>query len=230
MNGESKRVVLISASPKMTEKTTSGQLASMQEVQMKAAGLDVYRVDVRKSLSKGGTQADFEAMLEADALVFTFPLYIFCLPGILMRFLQDYDQFRMQHIDRAREAKVYAVVNCGFPEADINEEAVRVIRSFSRKIGAFFRFGVLIGGGTMVVEAKDAPFMKKTTAKLLGTFDLMVEDILTDSRAPLEAISIQANFPRKLYFFMADRGWFATARKNGLKKKDLYRRPYRQNS
>jgi len=82
----------------------------------------------------------------------------------------------------------------------------------------------------MIVEAKDAPFMKKTTAKLLGAFDLMVEDILTDSRAPLEAVSIEMNFPRRLYLFMADRGWFATVRKNGLKKKDLYRRPYRQES
>jgi hypothetical protein len=72
--------------------------------------------------------------------------------------------------------------------------------------------------------------MRKTTAKLLGAFDRMTEDILNNGQAPLETISIWANFPQRLYFFMADRGWFATARTNGLKKKDLYRRPYRQNS
>lgn len=69
--------------------------------------------------------------------------------------------------------------------------------------------------------------MRKTMAKLLGAFDRMAEDILNNGQAPLEAVAIQANFPRRLYLFMADRGWFATARENGLKKKDLYRRPYR---
>jgi multimeric flavodoxin WrbA len=186
VNKEIKRVVLISASPKASEKSTSGLLTAMLEETMKTAGLDVSRVDVRKSLLKGQTEAGFAAMLHADALVVTFPLYIFCLPGILMRFLQDYDAFRSKRPDNAGEKRVYTVVNCGFAEADINQEAVRVIQSFSRKTNTLFRFGIMIGGGGMLQEAKDAPFMRKTLAVLNGAFKMMAEDIQNSIATPVK--------------------------------------------
>jgi FMN-dependent NADH-azoreductase len=55
---------------------------------MNAGGLRVQRVRVRDSFAKKRTEADFEAMLRAERVVFIFPLYIFCLPGMLMRYLQ----------------------------------------------------------------------------------------------------------------------------------------------
>lgn len=72
-------------------------------------------------------------MLHADALIFVFPLYIFCLPAILMRFLQDYRRYLTDHTNETGRMLVYAIVNCGFQESDINSEAVRVVRSFSEK-------------------------------------------------------------------------------------------------
>lgn len=74
MNKEPKRVVLISSSPKVSEVSASGLLTARQEKLMKTEGLDVYSLDVRQSLMKGRTESDFEAMLQADALVFNFPL------------------------------------------------------------------------------------------------------------------------------------------------------------
>ena len=118
-------------------------------------------------------------------------------------------------------------MNCGFPEADINAEAVKVIECFSKKIGASFRLGIMIGGGGMLTdEVKDAPFMKKTFTALDNGFRMMAQDIQDDRLDPLQNLSIALNFPRRLYLFMADKSWVDTARKNGLKKKDLYKRPY----
>lgn len=228
MNQDRKEIVLISASPKTTEKSVSEWLASFGEQQMKEERVSINRIHVRKSISKSRTEPDFETMLHADALVFIFPLYIFCLPGMLMRFLQDFYQYYTEHKDEARKPKVYAAVNCGFPECDINMEAVRVIQSFSEKIGASFRFGILIGGGPMVCEAKDAPFMKKILTELGSAFSQIKEDVLDHTRQSVQNIDIAVSFPRKLYFFMGGRGWISSARKNGLKKKDLYRRPYRE--
>jgi hypothetical protein len=147
-----------------------------------------------------------------------------------MRFLQDYHQYRAEHPEKGKKAKGYAVVNCGFPEPEINEEAVRVIRSFSQKIEADFRFGVLIGSGGLISGAKDAPFMKKTMEKITGAFETMKSDVLEISQAErtAENIYITPNFPRRLYLFMGSTGWRMMARKNGLKRKDLYRRPYRK--
>lgn len=227
MSAEKRKVVLISASPRTTAESMSEWLASSGEDCLKEESIHVSRIHVRESILKGRAEPDFETMLHADVLVFLFPLYIFCLPGMLMCFLQDFSQYYNEHKGEARSAKVYAVVNCGFPEPDINREAVRVIQSFSGKINAVFRFGVLIGSGPMICEAKNAPFMKRTLTELDAAFALMKTDILNTVLQPVENILISVRFPRKLYFFMGGRGWISSARKNGLKKKDLYRKPYR---
>ncbi|WP_075366932.1 NAD(P)H-dependent oxidoreductase [Desulfosporosinus metallidurans] len=226
MNKEPKRVVLISSSPKVSEVSASGLLTARQEKLMKTEGLDVYSLDVRQSLMKGRTESDFEAMLQADALVFNFPLYVFCLPGILMRFLQDYYAYWTQRQDGVGGSRIYAVVNCGFPEADINREAIRVIGSFSRNTNNVFRFGVMIGGGGMLLGAQGTPFVRKTMSELNKAFSLMAEDIIKSREDVVENISVALNFPRKLYFFMGNKGWVSMAKTNGLKKKDLYCKPY----
>ncbi|NLI94106.1 MAG: flavodoxin [Peptococcaceae bacterium] len=209
----------------MTEESTSGLLTDKLENLMKTERLEIYRINVRKSLIQGKTEADFEAMLKADALVFVFPLYVFCLPGMLMRFLQDYYAFGLNRPDR-KKTRVYAVVNCGFTEAGINQEAVRVIKSFSQKTNYDFRFGIMIGGGGLLLGAQEAPFMKKTMTELGNSLKQIVYDIKNCPDDRVENISITMNFPRRLYHFMGNRGWFSMAKKNGLQKKDLYRKPY----
>lgn len=224
---ELKNVVLINGSPKVSPTSASGFLNNLGEEFMGSDILRVFRVNVRNSLAHKGWDKDFEVMLQADALVFTFPLYIFCLPGMMMRFLQDYDAFFSKNRHSTGKTKVYAVVNCGFPEAFINGDAVEVIKCFSKKIEADFRFGIMLGGGGMLVDGvKDAPFMKKTCSALEAAFRSMAQDIQGNLSEPLKNVSIQMEFPRKPYLFMADRGWIRMARENGLKKKQLYARPY----
>ncbi|ATW27937.1 NAD(P)H-dependent oxidoreductase [Candidatus Formimonas warabiya] len=221
-----KNIVFISGSPKINEKSVSEFLIQMAKRHMETEDAHKTFIDVRQSISKRKTLDDFEALSQADAVIIAFPLYVFCLPGILMRFLEDYYQFFTEKGKVNSPAKVYAIVNCGFPEPEINREAVRVIRSFCRHINADFRFGVLIGGGGMILGAKDAPFMKKTLGKLDNAFSAIAKDLQNKDKAGTDEIYIRMNFPKRLYFFMGNRGWFSAARKNGLKKKDLYRKPY----
>ncbi|MGE5380499.1 MAG: hypothetical protein ACM3NT_05465 [Methylocystaceae bacterium] len=221
-----KKVVLLSASPKIGEDSASDLLVDLQDKQMNLNNLMVTRLNVRQCLTRRETETAFAAMSEADGLVITFPLYFFCLPGMLMRFLQDYYEFVLKHREAVRKAKVYAVVNCGFPEADINQEAIRVIKNFSDQIGAQFRMGISIGGGGMLLGAKDAPIMKKTIAELNQAFLTIANDILGYASAIPDNIYIQMRFPRRLYLMSGNLGWISKAHKHGLKKKDLYRAPY----
>lgn len=221
-----KEVVLISASPRAENETASEYFAALEEKCIAADGLHISRINVRQSLKNGLTSDAYAAIFGADAVVFSFPLYFFCLPGMLMRFLQGYYQFCLQHMDNAKNPKIYAVVNCGFPQPEICSDAARVIQSFGRAIGAEYRFGVLIGGGGVVHGAKEAPFMKKTNEKLTAVFSLMGRDIAESGAAPAGNILISLNMPQRLYHFMGDRGWILQAKSNGLRKKDLYGRPY----
>lgn len=226
-----KNVVLVSASPKINEQSVSKEFLEMAGSQINANVVSKTFIDVRKSISTHKLSEDFETLSKADVIIISFPLYYFCMPGILTRFLLDYYNFHTVSGNVRNNVKVYAIVNCGFPEPEINLEAVRAIRSFSQHISAEFRFGVLIGGGSMMFAAKNAPFMKKAVQKLSDAFTSIAEDIQHENIAKMDHIYIGVNFPfsRRLYFFMGDRGWITSARKNGLRKKDLYKKPYRLN-
>jgi Flavodoxin-like fold len=223
----SKNIVLINASPKINEDSVSGYLVSMLSDRIGNDGVNKIIINVRQSLTTHQTQNDFDVISKAAAIAIVFPLYIFCTPAMLMRFLEDYYHYYIETGKVARNQKVYAIVNCGFPEAAINREAVRVIQSFSRHINAEYRFGILIGSGGMLIGAKGAPFMKKALIKMQNAFDEIKNDSLNNGHQNLEDVLINVNFPRRLYLFMGDRGFIHEARKNGLKKKDMLRKPYR---
>lgn len=224
-----KNIVLISASPKINEESVSGYLVSMLGDRIGNDGVNKTIINVRQSLTKHQTQNDYDVISKADAIVIVFPLYIFCVPAMLTRFLEDYYHYYSETGKVTGSPKIYAIVNCGFPEAEINREAVRVIRSFSRHINAEFRFGILIGSGGMLLGAKGAPFMKKALIKLQNAFDEIKDDYLSDGHQNIEEVLINVNFPRRLYFFMGDRGFISAAHKNHLTKKDMLCKPYRAN-
>ena len=227
MKEERKTVVFVNGSPKVsTEQSASQALIRMGKEYMSSQELDFYEVQVRNSLIHKKTEEDFALLQKADAIIITFPLYIFCLPGILMRFLQDFQEYLKGNGGYQNRIKVYAVVNCGFPEAFINEEAVRVIQSFSRKTGAEFGFGTMIGSGGMLLSTMEASYMKMMKQELIGAFRRMREDILLQQKDSGVLVSAKANVPVWLYYFMGNRGWYSAAKRNGLKKKELYRKPY----
>jgi hypothetical protein len=222
-----KKIAVISASPKVGERAVSEWLAERAEEILKDGALEFRHINVRKSLTQDQTAGDYAYMAEADAMLILFPLYIFCLPGILIRFLQDYSDLFRERREGGKRAAVYTIVNCGFPEPDINREAVRVIRSFSEKVDADFRFGVRIGSGGMLLGAQGAPFMKKAMAQLDGALARMKDELLSGRRETAEDVEITVSFPRRLYFIAGNRGWLSYAKRNGLKRKDLYAKPYK---
>ncbi len=226
MSADKKNIVMISASPKAGTESTSAFLADLQARIFREMGFSTLRLDVRGSMVRGSVESDYAAMLEADAIIITFPLYIYCLPGMLMRFLQDYTDFCREAGRKNSGTRVYAVANCGFAEAWINREAIGVVSSFSRSIDAMFRFGLLIGGGGMLVGTCDAPFMRKTMGRISGTFIKMGEDIKNACTDQAENILVEAGIPQRLYNFMGNKGWVIAAKSNNLKKKDLFRKPY----
>ena len=227
MSEEFKSIILVNGSPKLqVEWSASEQLLHLQESAMKSPEIEIRRIHVRSSLKQGETREDFEAMLNADAIIFSFPLYIFCLPGVLIRYLQDFHEYWKEQQGFRKKVRISAVVNCGFPEAFINEEAIRVIKSFCRQTGASFHQGIMLGGGGMLVGSQDVPYMKRMYMELERTYRRIAEDILEDNRETYETVSFRANCPSRLYYFMGNRGWYHQVKKNGLKRKDLYRRPY----
>jgi multimeric flavodoxin WrbA len=221
------KMIILSASPKKGEPSVSDLLSQMAKEQLSSKGIQADIINVRKTLMGEDCTPAFETMKKADAMLIVFPLYFFCMPGMLTRYLEDYAQYVGS---QGKPQKIYTIVNCGFPEPEINEEAIRVIQSFSRHIGASFRFGVGFGSGGMIMGAKEAPFMKKVMQTLNDAFDLMAKDMSDTQLPPLKNVYINVSFPRRLYYIGGNFGWRKLAKQNGLKKRDLYRRPYQTES
>lgn len=224
MNNETKNVVLINGSPKTAGVSVSGTLASVLEQRLSSAGMSVKNICVRKNISADNEQ-DFRSIMTADALVLLFPLYFYCLPGLLIRYLQDFYEFFERHKgETAGGLNIYALANCGFPESSNNTEALGVIKSFSAHINAAYRFGISLGSGSMF-GVQGAPFMKKPMAAIDAAFSVIADDV-ANGKEPLGDISIQVKMPKFLYFLGGNMAWNKMASINGLKKKDLYRKPY----
>lgn len=223
-----KNIVLIDASPKINERSVSKLLINKAAKHFNDDNVKKTYINIRQSYKKNEIPENYKTIINADAVIIAFPLYIFCIPGILMRFLQDYHQFYLENKNTAGSTKIYAMVNCGFPEPEINLEAVNVIKSFSRQINAHFRFGILIGCGGMLVGGEGKPVIKKAEQKLSNALSVMAKDSLDNNFDKIENVAIKTiSFPAGIFLFIMNKfGWASTAKKNGLKRKDLYRKPY----
>ena len=220
---ERKRIAILSGSPKAPGTAASDLLAEIAAESLRGEDADVQILNVRDCFTKKNTAEAYIAMAEAEALIIVFPLYVFCLPGILMRFLQDYWKYASALPGGTKSALVYAVVNCGFPEPEINEHAALVIGRFAAAVGARFRFGVLIGGGGML--SYNAPQIKKMLALYGDAVSRIKAEIGGSLRQP-ENVPISASVPRWLYFGMGNLGWRIQGRKNHIRRSGLYARPY----
>jgi hypothetical protein len=223
----SKKVVLVSASPKVDQdRAVSAFLARHGEAKLLLSDdLAVETVKVRQTLMHHETEQAFETLQYADAIVFIFPLYFFCMPAMLTRFLQD---FVMKYPASDKPRGVYAIINCGFPESDINAEAMRVVECFCVQTKREFLGGLMIGGGGMVIGAADAPFMRPIFDLVDGLFARVSRDTLLGQPEPAQIAEASPKFPRWLYYVGGNAGWHSMARQHHIKPKDIRRKPYQR--
>ena len=225
MSESIKRIALLSASPKVDQEwAVSNLLAQRGEALLKKEQSNVSIIHIRHDVLHRETAVSFDLMQEADAVVMIFPLYFFCLPAMLTRFLQD---FAAQMPVATKACAVYAIVNCGFPEPEINSEAMRVVEIFAHRTGRSFGGGVMIGCGGMLLGAQGAPFMKPVMASIDDLFARVKREAARQDLIESHIAVVAPKFPRQLYFLAGNAGWRSSARKNHLKPRDLYRTPYR---
>jgi len=171
----------------------------------------------------------FEKLINSDAIVITFSLYYYCLPGILLDFIQQFYEYSKNREKDKKRIRVYAIVNCGFPEPKINEEAIRVIQNFCSKADFEFRFGVSIGGGGVINATQDLVFFKKDISNINSALEEIKSDIYEKgSKKDRDTIMIKPFLAKPIFLFLAGSSWYPLGIKNGLKKKDLFRKPYAQ--
>lgn len=105
----------------------------------------------RKVQKKLRTPNDFQPVLseieDAEAIVFSMPLYVDGVPSHVLPFLQ-----KMEHIYKQakQDKKVYVIANNGFIEGRQNEPLMQTMENFSDRANLEWCGGLGIGGGVMM--------------------------------------------------------------------------------
>lgn len=174
-------------------------------------------------------------LLQADAWIFAFPLYVDGIPAHLLSCLVGLEQFLAtkgkqntigndQNVTKSRQntIRVYGIANCGFYEGIQAEYALEILQNWSRRAGLTWGGGIGVGGGgglsQMPKTAGHGPW-----APIIRTFTALSETILQAGTTDNQYISVA--FPRFLYKIAAQSGWRQSIRRNGGKARDLGNKP-----
>jgi hypothetical protein len=205
-----KNVCLINGSLRGKESSSLSFLNSIKE-RLPDPEYCVNTVNVKARVNSTYPSQDLEALAKADAIITAFPLHAYCLPGSLMKLLEDFYRYAVSGGKYNKEACVYAVVNCAFHDPEINREAVRVIQNFCGRLEIRFRFAVAIGGGIIVAMTKNTPVINW---KLNKAFAQIVRDIQKPEEF-LKDFYIKPIIPKFVMMRVKDSKWA----KNFMNKK-----------
>ncbi len=152
----------------------------------------------------------------ASKLVFGMPLYVDGIPSQLLRIME-----KMEGQERSGNKTIYAIANMGFYESAQIRNLLGMVRSWCEKCGYTYGGGLAIGAGEMMGIGKLSEMSKGPAGNMLKGLEKLgsaanvsqtTEDIYADA----------SGFPRVLYMAIANMHWMPMAKKNGLKKRDLF--------
>ena len=169
-------------------------------------------------------RAAARTLAHADLLVIATPLYVDSLPALATHALELVAAERAGVQD---EARVVALINCGFPEPEHIRTALRVVRHFAQSASMGFAGGLPLGGGGSIVgKSLDTPG-HGAAAHVVQALDAASISLVRFGQVSPEAISamVERPMPDMMYRLAGDVGFRWAARNAGVSQGDLRNRP-----
>lgn len=210
------KIALINGSPKVKESASESVLKAIKDLLLQE---NVVVSEYHFSKSQLDIE-NIEQFMDNECFVFAFPLYVDGIPSHLLHCL-----LQLETLAKARPQKeiyVYALVNCGFYEGHQNALAIEMMKNWTVKAGLIWGQGIGVGAGGMLTMLKSVPLGQGPMKSLGKALTQFIDTIV--NKASQDSIYVTANFPRLLYKFGGEMGWRKSAKVNGLKRKDLFRR------
>lgn len=164
---------------------------------------------------------DIKALLEADVIVVSFPLYVDSVPAHLFRMMADVEQYT--HHSQAKDIYVYAISNNGFFEGKQNYIALDIVRNWCFSTGFTYGQGIGQGAGEMIGSLKSVPLGQGPLKNLGNAMQTLAQNI--ERRNCGENILVNPNFPRLAFHLSSTYGfWNRKAKQSGSKIRDIKKR------
>ena len=194
---------------------------------------DLEKSNVRTSLVfasqfiKSGQQAEdgLNTMLAADLLIVVAPIYVDGLPSLVTRALEKL-ALRLR-AEKHPLRKVAGLLNCGYPEAEHNRIAMRLLCNFSHESGLTWAGGLALGGGE-IIHGRPLSSLRFMVRGPIRALQLAASALAEGQPIPVAASRLMARplVPTLLFRWVARIRWILQARAHGIDSRQLLARPH----
>ncbi|HMK95872.1 MAG TPA: NAD(P)H-dependent oxidoreductase [Candidatus Limnocylindrales bacterium] len=224
-----KTVLLLNGSPKC-EKSNSRQIGKFLSAKLEEKGLKPEEAFIARLIkSPQGTEKLSKLVDQADIVVFTTPLYVDSIPSFTIKAMEMIRDHRVVE-PQVEKPLLVAVMNCGFPEKEHMEIALKIIKNFAEEASLRWGGAVSVAMG----EALNGEPLSESggmTRNLTKGLSLAAASLAEGQPIPLEAEELTSKsflplfLAKSMLRVFGKRMWNNQAKGNG-DKPDMYARPY----
>ena len=156
-------VVIINGSPRVKKNSNTNKI-----IQAFAEGLE--KAGITHKLFSLSNLAEWdearEAFMTNDNIIIAVPLFVECLPSLLLEFLSTLPT------ERKQPAKLSFILHGGFDEGHQLRLGEKFLQSLPAQLGCT-NGGVLVKGGSFLLRNRENSYIKKMTDKMLASYTAM---------------------------------------------------------
>jgi multimeric flavodoxin WrbA len=226
---QTKTVLLLNGSPK-GEKSNSRVIGRYLADKLEEKGLKSEESFVVKLVqSQQGIEKFYRQVDEADVIVFTTPLYVDSLPSFTIKSMEILQAHRRTQ-SQPKQSLIVPVINCGFPEKEHMEIALKILRNFAVAAGLCWAGAVSVGMG-MALNGEPLREKKGMTRNLTRGLALAAASLAEGQPISSEAEELTSKSFLPLFLVkpviraFGKQMWRGQAQEDGAKP-DMYAKPY----
>ena len=158
-----KHVLILNGSPRVKKNSNTNKIIDAFGEGLRQAGTcyDVYSLSNRSEWD-----AAREAFMTSDNIIIAVPLFVECLPSLLLEFLNTLPT------ERKQPAQLSFILHGGFDEGHQLRLGEKFLQSLPAQLGCSCG-GVLVKGGSFLLRNRENSYIKKMTDKMLASYTAM---------------------------------------------------------
>ena len=206
-------LTIVNGSPRRGKSNSGLLIELLMPLIQEKNEVKIIHVESFKSADK-----NVEEIVKADMLIFAFPLYVDSIPSHILYLME-----KISENYRNGNCIIYLIVNNGFYEGEQNHIAVQQMKFWCNDNGFVWGQGIGCGAGEMLPFLEKVPLGHGPNKNLGDALEVFAANINRQNSG--EDLYIKPNWPRFIWKHQANRMyWSPRAKKNGLKKKDIFRK------
>ena len=160
---KNEHVIILNGSPRVKKNSNTNKIIQTFAEGLEAAGIThkLYSLSNRTEWDEAR-----EAFMTNDNIIIALPLFVECLPSLLLEFLSTLPA------ERKQPAKLSFILHSGFDEGHQLRLGENFLKTLAPQLGCTYG-GTLVKGGSFMLRMRDNSYIKKMTDKMLAAYATM---------------------------------------------------------